>query len=105
MPVNRGDFKEIMHFHFMTYMTTPKHKNPCRGGHLISNFGRPFLVHYYYILSLSEPCSKVENFFFKRIIYQFYHVYPKITSLLGWGLMKFTVSRLLTLQMLYTKFG
>ena len=31
-------FKEIMHFHYMTYMVTPQHKNPCPGGHEIYNF-------------------------------------------------------------------
>ena len=25
-------FNEIMHFHYMTYMATPYHKNPCPGG-------------------------------------------------------------------------
>ena len=28
-------FIELMHFHYMTYMTTPQHKNPCPGGHEI----------------------------------------------------------------------
>ena len=36
-------------------------KNPCPGGHKIYNFGRHFLGHYYYTLSLSESCLGVEN--------------------------------------------
>ena len=36
-------FKEIKHFHSMTYMATPLHKNPCPKGPEIYNFGRPFL--------------------------------------------------------------
>ena len=37
---------------YMTYMAPPQHKNPCPGGHEIYNFGRPFLGHFYYALSL-----------------------------------------------------
>ena len=29
-----------MHFHNITYMATPLHKNPCPGGHKIYNFGK-----------------------------------------------------------------
>ena len=35
-------------------MATPWHKNTCPGGHEIYNFGRPFLGHYTYMLSLSN---------------------------------------------------
>ena len=42
-------------------MATPKHKNPCPGGHEIYNFGRPFLGHHYYILGLSDQCLGVEK--------------------------------------------
>ena len=41
--VEKKILKEIMHFHYTTCMTTPKHKNPCPMGHEIYNFGRPFL--------------------------------------------------------------
>ena len=34
----------------------PMHKNPCLRGHEIYKFGRPFLGHHYYILSLSDQC-------------------------------------------------
>ena len=39
-------FKEIIHFYYMPYMVTPKHKNPCPVGHEIYNFSRPFLGHH-----------------------------------------------------------
>ena len=35
--------------------------NPCPGGHETYNFGRPFLGHRYYILSLSDLCMGVEK--------------------------------------------
>ena len=61
-------FKEIMHFHYMTYMATPQHKNPDPGGHEIYNFGRPFLGHHYYILGLSDLCLGVEKKIVKEIM-------------------------------------
>ena len=42
------------------------HKNPYPGGHEIYNFGRPFLGHYYYILSLSKSFPGVEKKIFKE---------------------------------------
>ena len=41
------------------------------GGHEIYNFGRPFLGHYYYILtgSLFDLCLGVEKKIFKEIMY------------------------------------
>ena len=53
----------------MTYMATPKHMYPSVGGHEINNFGRPFLDHYYYILSLSDLCLGVKKRIFKEIIH------------------------------------
>ena len=41
--------KEIMHFHRVTYMATPYHKNNCSGGHGIYNFSRSLLRHHTYI--------------------------------------------------------
>ena len=58
-----------MNFHFMTCMAMPQHKNPCLGGHEIYNFGRPFLGHHYYILSLSDLCLGVEKKICKEIMY------------------------------------
>ena len=54
--VEKKIFQEIIYFHYMTYMATPLHKNPSPGGHEIYNFGRPFLVHNYYTLSVYGPC-------------------------------------------------
>ena len=69
--------KKKMHCHYITYMATPLHKNPCTGGHNIYNFGRPFFGHHFYTLSLYRPYPKVEkkiffkytNLHFLRIIY------------------------------------
>ena len=49
-------------------MATPKHKNPCPGGHESHNFGRSFLVYHYHILSLSDLCMVVEKKIFKEIM-------------------------------------
>ena len=60
--------EEIKHFHYMTYIATPLHKNPSPWGHEISNFGRPFHDHHYYILGLSDLRLGVEKNIFKEII-------------------------------------
>ena len=59
--VEKKMVKEIMHFHYLTYMTTPLLKNPCPRGHEIYNFSWPFLGHHYYILGLSDLCLGVEK--------------------------------------------
>ena len=41
-------------------------KNPSSKGHEIYKFDRPFLVHHYYILSLSEPRPGLEKKIFKK---------------------------------------
>ena len=66
MGVVKKIFKEVMHVNYMTYMVTPYHKNPCPGGHESYNFGRPFLGHHYYILSLSDICMRVEKKFLQK---------------------------------------
>ena len=42
----------------MTYMATPKHKNPCTWGHEIYNFGKPIvelsLLYTKFILNMSQ---------------------------------------------------
>mgnify|MGYP003692425057 CR=1 FL=1 len=63
MGVEKKIFKEMMHFHYMTYMATPYYKNPCPEGHEIYNFGRPFLGNHYYILSLSDMHGSREEDF------------------------------------------
>ena len=44
--VEKKIVKEILQFHFMTYMATLLHKNTCPGGHKIYNCGRPFCLIY-----------------------------------------------------------
>ena len=55
---------------------------PCPGGYEIYNSGRPTLGHhdYMYILSLYNPCSRVEKNVFKEI-HQFYTFTPTLSSL------------------------
>ena len=62
-------------------MATPPHKNPCPGGHEIYKFGRPFLGHYCYTLSLYGLCPRVEKKIFFQKYINFTLFYPKITSL------------------------
>ena len=54
--VEKKFFNDIMQFHYMTYMATPLHKNPCPRVLEIYNFGRPFLGHHCYKLGLSDAC-------------------------------------------------
>ena len=64
----------------MTFMAMPQRKNFApTGGHERYNFGRPFLVHHYYIHSLSDLCLGVEKKIFKEIIH-FHHVTFMTTS-------------------------
>ena len=44
-------------------------RTPTPGGHEIYNFGRPFLGHHYYILSLSDLCLGVDKNIFKEIMH------------------------------------
>ena len=64
--VEKRILKEIIHFHYMTYMAMPQHKTPWSGVQEIYNFGRPFLGHYYCILSLPDLCLEVEMKIFKE---------------------------------------
>ena len=59
-------YKEIMHFHYLTYFLE-KEIQP--GDHEIYSFDRPFLVHHYYIFSLSDICTVVEKNIFQEIVY------------------------------------
>ena len=87
MGVEKEIFKELMHFHYMTYMAKPKQKSPCPGSHEMYKFGRPFLIQHYYTLSLYGPRTGAEKILYE--IHQFYTFYPKLPSL-GVGVMKFT---------------
>ena len=93
-----------MHFQFMNYMTTPQPRKPCPGGHEIYNFGRLVLGHHYYTLSLYGLFPGEERKGFKEI-HQFTLFTPKLPTLGGREVMKFTISCRLTLQMLHTKFA
>ena len=57
---------------------------PAPGVMKFKNFGRPFLGHHYYILSLSVLCLGVEKKIFKKYI-NFTLFYPQITSPWGGG--------------------
>ena len=71
----KENFKEIMHFHYMTYKATPQHKNRCPRVHENYYFRRPFIGHHYFILSLSELCLGIEMKIFKEIIHFNYMIY------------------------------
>ena len=59
---------KIKHFHYMTYIATPQFKTPCPASHEIYNFYRPFLGHYYYIVSLNDLWLGVEKKIFRKIM-------------------------------------
>ena len=87
----------------MIFMVTPQHKNPCPGVHKIYNFGRPFLGHHCNTYSICLVYAQAQR---RRLLNKYINhtLYPKIMSL--WGkVLKFTISYLLILQMLHTKFG
>ena len=83
--------KEKMHFHYMTYLATPK---PCLKDDEIYNMLRPFLGHHYNTISLSEPCPGVERKIKKKRNTLIVHLLPQINPHppLGCGVMKFTTS-------------
>ena len=60
-----------MHIHYMTYMASPQHKNPCPRGHEIYNFGRPILIvitiYTIYTVCLINAHEKRERFLEKYI--------------------------------------
>ena len=64
------------------------HIDPCTRDHEIYNFGRPFLGHHYYKLSLSDPCPGVRKKTFKDI-HLFYTFYSSSISPLGF--MEYTI--------------
>ena len=81
--VEKEIFKEIMHFHYIIHMATPKNMNPCPWGHTIYNFGRPFLGNHYSSLSLTELCPRSREDFLRHT--SKLHFLPKIKFPLGWG--------------------
>ena len=79
--VEKTFLKKIMHFHNMSYMTTPLHKNRCPRGHEIYNFGKPFLAYHYYILGLSDLCLVVEKKIFLKKYSNFTLFTPQLPPL------------------------
>ena len=78
-------------------------QDSCPWRHEIYNFGRPFLGHHWYMYIFHLCSGEIENKIF-RVLHQFYTFYNRIFSC--WGecmVMKFTISCLLTLQMLHIK--
>ena len=61
----------MMHFQYKLKQSHSS-KNICPGGHEIYKLDRPFLGHYYFILSLPDPCSG-EDKKIVREIHQFYN--------------------------------
>ena len=73
------DFKRNYAFSLYDLKGHAPAQEPLPRGSEIFYLGRPFLVHYYYTISLYELCTGVEKMIFKEID-QFYTLYPKITS-------------------------
>ena len=88
------DFKDVMYFHYITYMAISQRKNPSTGVHDSYNLGRPFLCYLYYILILSDLCQQVEKKIFlkKLCIYTMYliQLHPS-TRTPAPEVMKFTI--------------
>ena len=96
-----------MDFHYINYMTMPKHRNPCPGGHEITKFGRQLLGYHYYIhvTILSDLCLWVKKTIFKKNnAFSLWIIWTQpSTRTPVFGIMKFTISCPFTLQMLHTK--
>ena len=57
------DFKEKMHFHYVTYMATPQHKNPCSRGHdILVDLSLVIIYSLYAKFVWSMPGSREEEF-------------------------------------------
>ena len=67
---NREDFIRNEHFHFVTNMITPQHKNICPRNYEINKFGRPDFS-YHFKLSLIDGCSGEEKSIYKDM-HQFF---------------------------------
>ena len=89
MGVEQTILKQIMHFHFMTYIATPKHKNPALG-YEIYIFDRPLLGHHYDKLGLFDLCQGVKKKIFTEIMHVHYMTYLA-TRTPALGVMKFTI--------------
>ena len=88
---------EILHFHLMTYVAPPQHQTPApRVRKLIILVDSSWVIITIYLNVWSMP-----GFLKKYINFTHYLKLPP----LGVRVMKFTISWLLSLQMLHTKFG
>ena len=97
----------MKHLYYMTYIEPcPSKRTPFSRVMKFTTLVGFSLVIVIYILSLSDLCPGVEMISIEiHKFYTFYHPPPQIISPLEWGVMKFTMSCLLTLKMLQTKFG
>ena len=60
-------------YHYITYMATPLHKNPCPGGNDIYNFGRPLL----YTLFVWTMSRSSEEDFKRYNAFSLYELYGR----------------------------
>ena len=84
--VKKKVFKEIMHFHYMTYMATPQHKNPCPGVMKVTISVDPSLVMVtitIHLVCLNHAPEQRSKLFYET--HQFYTFNHKIPSFQGGG--------------------
>ena len=62
-------FQITLYIFYMTYMVMTQHKNLSPGVMKFTIFGRPFLGHHYYKLSMSDLCLRVEKKTFEEILH------------------------------------
>ena len=94
-------FKEIMSFHYMTFIATLQQKSACPGVMSFTIWQTLPWSPLLYTVCLNHVSEQRRRFLLKKYI----TFYPKSTVLWGGGFMKLTISCLLTLQMLHTKFS
>ena len=75
-------------------MATPNIRTLSPRGHEIYNFGRPFLGHHNFILSVAYQCLAVEKNIFKRNnAFSLYDIWPRSSTRTATpGVMKVTIS-------------
>ena len=59
--VEKKIFKEIMHFHYMAYVSMPKHKNPCPRGKFFTILVNPSFNYYIYSVCLINANEQRRN--------------------------------------------
>ena len=72
--VDKQIFKEIMHFHYMTYVHAPA-QEPLPQGSWNLQFGWPYLGYHFYILGLFYICLGEDKKIFKEIMHFHYMAY------------------------------